>query len=308
MFVVLTMLFGCTKKTGEEITLRYLDFKVYDPVYVGIEKGFFQKAGINVVLQNSTLAGPTAIQVVASGRAEGGLASIPALINATSAGLPVLGVSDIQSALPGQPLEEYFVKNESHIKSLNDLPGSRFAVNLWKSSFHYTALMALDQKGISIETVKFALLPFDKQLPAIMNGSVDVVGLMEPYANYLRTQGGYRVLFDANDIFGTKQFTLHFVNSIWARENPKAATAFVSGIVESINWIEANQDEAKKIISKYTGVDEKYVPVYHFQKNGVVIMDDVSFWMDFMKSIGDLNAGWLKPEDIATNVYNNKAQ
>jgi ABC-type nitrate/sulfonate/bicarbonate transport system substrate-binding protein len=141
-----------------------------------------------------------------------------------------------------------------------------------------------------------------------MNGSVDVAGLMEPYANYLRTQGGYRVLFDANDIFGTKQFTLHFVNSIWARENPKAATAFVSGIVESINWIEANQDEAKKIISKYTGVDEKYVPVYHFQKNGVVIMDDVSFWMDFMKSIGDLNADWLKPEDIATNVYNNKAQ
>ena len=100
---------------------------------------------------------------------------------------------------------------------------------------------------------------------------------------------------------------MHFVNSIWARENPKTATAFVSGIVESINWIEANQDEAKKIISKYTGVDEKYVPVYHFQKNGVVIMDDVSFWMDFMKSIGDLNADWLKPEDIATNVYNNKA-
>lgn len=304
--VLALALASCVNKGAEQATFRYLDFKVYDPVYVGIEKGFFKKAGVNVELQGSILGGPTAIQAVASGRADGGLASFPALINAAAAGLPVIGVSDVQSALPGQPLEEYFVKGDSPIESMKDLPGHSFAVNLWKSSFHYTALMALGQNGIKPEDVQFTLLPFDKQIGAITSGAVEVVGLMEPYATYLRQQGGYRVLFNAIDVFGTKQFCPHFINSVWAEAHPKEAEAFVSGIVESINWIEANQAEAKKIIAKYTGIEEKYVPEYHFQKNGAVIMEDVKFWMEYMKSSGDLKVNWIKPEDIATNLYNKK--
>ena len=166
--------------------------------------------------------------------------------------------------------------------------------------------MALEQNGMAAGDVKFSLLPFDKQVVAIQAGQVDVVGLMEPYASYLRAQGGYRVLFDAHDIFGNKQFTLHFLNRVWANAKPKEAAAFVSGVVDSIIWIEKNQAEAKKIIAKYTGVDEKFVPEYHFQENGAVIMDDVKFWLDYMKKSGDITVNWIEPEDIGTNKYNKR--
>ncbi len=285
--------------------VRYANFKVYDPVYVAIDNGYFEKHGIQVEMLGDTLAGPTAIQAVASGRAEAGLSSIPAIINANSAGLPIVGVTDIQSALPGAPLEVYFVRRDSGIETLDDLRGKKFAVNLWKSSFHYTALMHLANNQISEEAVEFVLMPFADQVTALDAGSVDVIGLMEPYISQARAIYGdnYVELFNAEDVFGQKQFTLHFVNRIWARENPEQARAFVAGIVDAIAWIEAHPEEARPIIAKYTGVDAQFVPVYHFQEGGKVIEEDVQFWLDFMAKRGDLTVDWLSPADIGTNEW-----
>jgi ABC-type nitrate/sulfonate/bicarbonate transport system substrate-binding protein len=82
------------------------------------------------------------------------------------------------------------------------------------------------------------------------------------------------------------------------------ALAFVGGVVESIQWIEQNQEQAKRIMAKYTGVPSQYVPSYHFQKNGQVVMDDVQFWIDELMRRGDLKRSGLKSSDVATNRYN----
>jgi ABC-type nitrate/sulfonate/bicarbonate transport system substrate-binding protein len=283
--------------------VRYVGFKVYDPVYVALERGMFE--GIQVDLVGDTLGGPTAIQAVAGGQADAGLSSIPAIINANAAGLPITGVSDIQSALAGQPLEYYYVRADSDIKSIEDLKGKTFAVNLWYSSFHYTAIMALEQTGLAEEDIDWVLLPFDQQLPALLEGRVDIIGLMEPYNAAALATGGadIRPLFDAEEIFGAKQFSLHFINSVWAEYNPDLAQAFVAGIVDAIAWIEANQDEAKAIIAEYTGIDREYVPEYHFQPGGVVVEEDIAFWLDYLVGRGDVEVTWLKPERIGTNQF-----
>jgi ABC-type nitrate/sulfonate/bicarbonate transport system substrate-binding protein len=297
---------GCSaERTGNLPVVRYVNFKVYDPVYVAIEKGFFHTQGIEVKVIGDVLAGPTAIQAVASGAAEAGLSSTPALVNANAAGLPVVGVSDIQSALPNQALESYYVRADSDIRSVKDLVGKKFAVNLWKSSFHYTALLALEQAGVPEEQVTFVLLPFENQAQALVQRQVDVIGLMEPYNAAARAQYGdqLRLLFDAHQVFGSKQFTLHFVNRLWAKEHPKEAQAFVGGIVQAIQWIEENQKEAAAIVGKYTGIPKEYVPEYHFQPQGRVVMDDVRFWVDYLRRRGDLTANWVTPEMVATNEY-----
>ncbi|MBN2003084.1 MAG: ABC transporter substrate-binding protein, partial [Anaerolineae bacterium] len=104
--------------TPELPVVRYANFRVYDPVYVALEKGFFAQRGVQVEVIGDVLGGPTAIQAVASGSAEAGLSSLPAIVNANAAGLPIVGVSDIQSALPDQPLEYYYVRCDSDITSL----------------------------------------------------------------------------------------------------------------------------------------------------------------------------------------------
>ncbi|NJN66600.1 MAG: ABC transporter substrate-binding protein [Chloroflexaceae bacterium] len=286
--------------------IRYVNFKVYDPVYVALERGFFEQRGVRVEIVGDVLGGPTAIQAVASGSVQAGLSSLPALINATTSGLPVVGVSDIQSAIGDQPLEEYFVRADSDIQTIGDLRGRAVAVNLWRSSFHYTLLMALEQAGVPEAEVEFRLLSFDHQIPALEQGQVDVIGLMEPYASMARThyQDQFRRLFTALDVFGEKQFTTHFVNRDWAEQHPESVRAFVGGVVEAIAWIEANPDAARPIIARYTGIEERYIPAYHFQPDGRVVMEDVRFWLDYMVQRGDVEASALTPEHIATNRFN----
>lgn len=302
------LLSGCAAIPAGEVetpVVRYVNFKVYDPVYVAIDQGFFAERGVDVQIVGDVLAGPTAIQAVSAGSAEAGLSSIPAIVNANAAGLPIVGVTDVQSAVAGQPLEYYYVRADSDIHSLADLPGHSFAVNLWRSSFHYTALMALEQAGIDEDSLTWQLLSFPDQITALAEGSVDVIGLMEPYNGFAMSEfaDDFRLLFDASDVFGDKQFSLHFVNRIWARENPDAARAFVGGIVDAIEWIESNPDAAKPIIAKYTGIDEAFVPDYHFQPGGVVVEDDISFWLEYLIGRGDVTAEWLTPSEIANNDY-----
>lgn len=298
-----------TGEPGEQggmTVVRYVNFKVYDPVYVALERDLFEQRGIRVEIVGDVLGGPTAIQAVASGSVQAGLSSLPALINANASGLPVVGVSDIQSAIGDQPLEEYFVRADSDIQTVGDLRGKTVAVNLWRSSFHYTLLMALEQAGVPEEAVEFRLLSFDHQMPALEQGQVDVIGLMEPYASMARThyQDEFRLLFTALDVFGEKQFTTHFVNRDWAEQHPEATRAFVGGIGDAIAWIEAHPDAARPIIARYTGIEERYIPAYRFQPDGRVVMEDVRFWLDYMGQRGDLEASSLTPEDIATNRFN----
>lgn len=292
--------------------VRYVNFRVYDPVYIALEKGFFRDRGIQVEIIGDVLAGPTAIQAVASGSADAGLSSLMAIINANSQGLPIIGTSDIQSAIGDQPLEEYFVLADSDIQSIADLRGKTVAVNLWRSSFHYTILLALEQASIPEEEVNFVLISFDKQEVALETGQVDVIGLMEPYASHARAvyKDRFRVLFTALDVFGEKQFCTHFVNRIWAGYNPDLARAFTDGIVDAILWTEdpANAEEAKAIVSKYTGIDVQYIPDYKFQPNGMVVMEDVEYWLDYMKRRGDVTADWITVDQIATNAYNSRVQ
>ena len=287
--------------------VRYIGIKVYDPVYIAKDKGFFDKRSVKVEIVDIITGGPTALQVLSSGKAEACISSYMAIINARAQGLPVMAVTDIQSAIGMQPLEEFFVRNGSGVKTVTDLKGKKIAVNLVKSSFHYTWIMALEKAGLSENDVEFAILPFDQQELALINGQVDAIGLMQPYILHAKENPNVTLLFTALDVFGEKQFCTHAVNSAWAENNKALAEGFVTAIAEAEQWIEDNQEEAKSIISKYTGVDVRYIEDYYFQKNGVVIMGDAQYWLDYMRKHGDLTNDWLKVSDFATNQYNLKA-
>lgn len=300
---------GCgdtaTKKEDDVSVMKYVGLKVYDPVYIAKDKGFFEEEGLKVEIVDTVAGGATAVQMVSSGDVHGALLSTMAIINARSAGLPVVGVADIQSAFTDYPLEEFFVRKDSGIKTIEDLKGKKIAINLVKSSFHYTWLMALEMAGMSEDDVLFVNLSFDQQQGALERGEVDAIGLMAPYAPMARESEDLELLFDATDIFGERQFCEIFLNSVWAEDNKEDATKFVSGIVKATDWIKDNQDEAKQIISKYTGVDVNYIDDYKFQDNAMVIIDDAQYWLDYMKRVEGA-ADYLKVDDIVTNKFNVK--
>jgi NitT/TauT family transport system substrate-binding protein len=222
--------------------------------------------------------------------------------------MSVTGVADLQSSFEEAPLEEFFVLKDSGIDSIEDLKGKKIAINLVKSSFHYTWLMALEAAGMSEDDVEFVVLSFDQQILALENGQVDAIGLMSPYSAEARNNDKLTSLYDATDIFGEKQFCDIIASTKFAEENPETMTAFVSGITDAMAWAMDNQEEAKEIIGKYTGIDPSMILDYKFQENGAVIMDDVQYWLDYMKAHDGNIKDSVTAESIATNEYNVKVQ
>jgi ABC-type nitrate/sulfonate/bicarbonate transport system substrate-binding protein len=297
------LIIGCAKETQHGV-IRYLGYKIYDPVYIAQDKGFFGKYGVTVEISDLLAGGPTGLQAVAGGSAESCTSSYMAVIAARAQGLPILAVTDLQSAIGTQALEEFFVRKDSGIDSIADLKGKTIAINLVKSSFHYTWLMALDAAGLSETDVDFIILPFDQQELALANSRVDAIGLMQPYVLHAKQNADLKVLYTALDVFGAKQFSAHVVNKVWAENNPALIRGFVAAIVEAVTWIETNQNEAKLIIEKYTGTAPEYIEEYHYQENAGIITADAQYWLDYMRDRGEVTAGWLRVEDFATNEYN----
>jgi NitT/TauT family transport system substrate-binding protein len=294
---------GCGKSSKNE-AIRYIGFKIYDPVYIALEKGFFEKHNVKVELIDLITAGPTALQAIAGGSAETCNSSYMATISARAQGLPVLAVTDLQSAIGSQALEEFFVRKDSGIKSVAELKGKTIAINVVKGSFHYTWLMALEMAGLSESDVDFIILPFDQQELALANGRVDAIGLMQPYVLHAKQHDDLKILYTALDIFGPKQFSTHVVNSIWAENNPNLARGFVAALVDAAAWVEVNQDEAKRIVSRYTEVSPEFIENYYYQENAAININDAQYWLDYMRGRKEISADWLRVEDFAANSFN----
>lgn len=190
---------------NEDNTFKYVGLKVYDPVYIAEDLGYFDELGLDLEIIDTVAGGSTAIQMVASGDIQAGLASTMALINAKSNGLDIIGVADIQSSFNGYPLEEFYVRKDSNINSITDLKNKNLAINLVKSSFHYTLEIALASNNIAEEDVNYISLSFDQQIEALKRNQVDVIGLMQPYASQARNDNELKLFFDACDIFGERQ-------------------------------------------------------------------------------------------------------
>ena len=297
--VLAVSLASCGKGGG---VVKYVGLKVYDPVYIAKDMGFFD--GVDVRIVDTVAGGATAAQMVANGSVQGGLLSNMAIANAAGSGLPIIAVADIQSAFNDSPLEEFFVRN-GEISSVAGLRGKKIAINLVKSSFHYTWIIALKDAGVSPEEVSFVQIPFPQQQEALERGMVDAIGLMQPYAKSARESDEIEMLFCATDVFGERQFCEIIMNRVWCESNAELAERFVGGIAKASEWAIEHQREAKEIISRHTGVPADFIDDYRFQPNARVDVSDAEWWLNYMQE----NEGvprWVTVDDVATNRHNPK--
>lgn len=208
--------------------------------------------------------------------------------------------------MDGQPLQKWFVQEDSPYEKLSDLEeGTVYGINIFRSSFHYTSLLGLEDVGIPEDDIEFVLLSFSDQIPALMEGAIEVAGLIPPYHGYLRDQcgDGCRELWNDFDLYGERHVSLIFLNRVWAEENPDVAKAYVAALVDGINFWEENQDAAGAILSKYTQVPAEAIGDYHYTENGEVYTESVEAWLDWLIERGDA-ADWVVPADVATNAFN----
>jgi NitT/TauT family transport system substrate-binding protein len=236
---------------GEATTIRlgYFANVTHAPAILGVDKGYFQDAlgeefEIEVVTYNS---GTEAIEALLSGAIDASFIGPNPAINgfAKSDGTALRIVSGTTSG--GAAL----IVDDS-ISSPADLAGKRIATPSLGNTQDVALRAWLIEQGFTTDTAgggDVAILPQDNAdtLATFIDGQINGAWVPEPWATRLVLEGGGKVLLNEAELWPEGRFvTTHLIVATeYLEDNPTVVENLLTGLVDTITYIEENSDEAK---------------------------------------------------------------
>lgn len=222
--------------------------------YVAEQKGFFKKHGADVKLvwfanYTDSISALSAGQVDANSQTwsdtmaplSKGLALKTILVNDNSAGNDALLVSP-------------------KIKSFAELKGKKIALEEFSVS-HFLLTMALAKNGMSLKDVQVLNMSAGDAAAAFMAGRVDAAVVWNPWVNKIQSSGKGKALFTSKDVPGLiPDLLVAQEKSLKAKR--KDFVGMIKAWYDSEKFIQANPDEAAKIMAKVVGMEAKEYKIF----------------------------------------------
>lgn len=286
------------------------------PWFVAVEKGFFNKSGINFVDKGEIKWGdqPAAF---ASGQINVYDGHPVTLINLLKAGVKFKGVV-VSGAEPSKDKIDqlhmhYLVSENSTLKTAADIKARAQSGNKVKVAVGATGDCIdlefnawLRKNGLTPNDITYVVLSDPQQEQALKQGQIDIASLHPPFYKKAESDGGVRILTTSYDAFGPAAglglivFTDDYINKY-----PGTVRDFINAYKDSERWINANRDEAGQITAKDIGLP--YTSNVHYYSDSGAIDDTVKGylqqWIDAMVADGDIKQGEYKPEDLYTTEF-----
>jgi NitT/TauT family transport system substrate-binding protein len=224
------------------------------PMDLGIQKGFFEKQGIEIkkqVLQS----GNDIILALANNNGDiGYVGYVPMMIGRTS-GIPLtlVAASEVEGTSEADNWQNILVKSSSSIRTPADLAGKTIAVNALKGVGEVVIKAALKKDGVDPNSVKLLALPFPTMRTALNNGQVDAIWVPEPFLTQGLNLDGDRIVMAPGPVLGK-----YFPNGgyaalqTWSSRNPGLAKKFRTAINESLEYAQSHPDEIRAMLPSGT--------------------------------------------------------
>lgn len=259
--------------TPTRLTLGYIPNIQFAPIYVAIDKGYFEKAGFEVTLEYGSET--DAVALIGAGDQTFAIASGEQVLLARAQGLPVVYVAAWYQDYPVGIVSF----SDAGISSPQDLKGTTIGIpGLYGAS--YIGLITLLKAGsLSENDVELLSIGFN-QVEALVSEQAEaaVVYLAnEPVA--LRSLG-----YDVNIIRVADSLQLVanglVTNEETLRKHPEQVSGFVKALLKGIADTIENPDEAYEISKKYVEnladadeavqrtVLEESIKLWHTQQDG----------------------------------------
>ena len=229
------------------------------PIYLGKEKGFFSKRGMELTLETGQ-GGAAIVPGVVSGQFQFGFSNVTSLLIAQSRGLPLKVVAN-GVASTGKDKADYsgIVTRDDAIKTAAHLEGKQISVNTLKNIGDSTIRASVRKAGGDPSSIKFVELAFPDMPAALEAGRVDAVWVVEPFLSATLAAGGHLVASNYVDTAPDLTVALYFTSEQLAKDDPDLVSKFTDAMTESLAYADAHPDEARQVLTSYTQIDEAVI-------------------------------------------------
>ncbi|RKN79155.1 ABC transporter substrate-binding protein [Paenibacillus ginsengarvi] len=250
---------GSGGSSGEATKLETVNFAYMPdmggatPVAVGLEKGFFKEAGINLN-PVKFLSGPPEFQAMASGDIDIAYIGPGATFLAAQGQGQILGIVSLGKS------DMVLASKKSGITDWKGLKGKTVGVPKGTSG-EMVLNLGLERAGLSPSDVNILNMDVAGAVSAFVAGKVDAVAIWNPYSAEIEKQVGkdnFVKLGDNSSFFPDYIFPSSWVVSPkFLKEKPELVNKFMQAIAKTTEYKIKNVDEAIKLTSQYTQVPEE---------------------------------------------------
>jgi NitT/TauT family transport system substrate-binding protein len=281
----------------------FIPVVIFAPLFVGIERGYFQDEGIEIELTPIQSGNEAVVQLAANnfdvslGGANAGL------FNAAARGVKFTVVAPLHSEKP--PVVTPMIisaKRTGEITSIADLKGKKVAVNAVGAGTEYWLAQALAKGGLTMQDIELVAMPFPQIPAALENGSLDAAVVTEPIVTSAKDQGLVSIL--ADDFINGFTATYVYMGDALVSK-PELAQAFMRAYLRACRDLQGEYmtDEVATIIEKYTKVPAavlKRIPTPQYNPDGTVPVQDLQALETYFRERGLLE--YDTPLDVSTIV------
>jgi ABC-type nitrate/sulfonate/bicarbonate transport system substrate-binding protein len=217
---------------------------------------------------------PTLIQALAAGELEIanlGFTSLPlAITNAHMDDLRIIS-DELQDGVPGYYSDQYLVRNDSPIKTVEDLKGKVLTSNGFGSGTDIPMRVMLAKHGLSDKKdVTIIESPIPTMPAELTEKKVDLIALPLPFTANPAVKAADRVLFTQGDAMGITQLGMWVARASFIAKNHAAMLDFMEDALRAERWYldPANHDEAVKIAVDVSKIPAPVWQSWLFKKDG----------------------------------------
>lgn len=252
--VLILGLMGCGRQETEReaitLPMGYVANVQFSPVYMGLERGYFQEAGYDITLDYRWET--DGLRLVAAGTLPFTIASGDQIIQARSQGLPVVAIASWYRKFPVAVVS----LADTPLDTPADLRGLRIGTpeTFGASYIGLRALLAaggLTEKDITLQVIGYT------QVPSLLAKTVDAVVVYANNAPVVLDQEGiaYNILYVSD--YGELVSNVLVTNETMIKEHPDRVAAFTKAFLRGLEDVLADPDTAFEICKKYiTGLEE----------------------------------------------------
>ncbi len=303
---------------AQKIVLRtnWLFYGSHAIFFLGIDKGFYDTAGLDPVVKQGNGSGAT-VRLVANKDTTFAYASAVTMMKLAAQGAPVISVATIDAT----GTDAVLVNPDSGIKTFKDLEGKKVMTTAG-AGVNTLFPVAAKNAGVDVGKIQLvnvaesALVPSYLQglAPAILGGVDDKPAEIEAnggkapvifnYADYGVAQPGYAIVAHKDTVAENPDLVRHFVAATLqavraAQQDPDAAIASL------INWKANTADDKEKVQARKVldvTLSILFSPANTGKRLGYNVPEDWANALELLKTYNELKTD-LKATDFYTNEF-----